>query len=265
MSESASSDLPPLYSAVEPLDKERHALLGLVRKEIHYGFSAHANAVPLTAPEFNLALKSFPIIFNSETNPYPVAVLGLKRDQNLFVEPDGKWLPGAYVPLFVRRYPFMFGSVGEGDQFAFCIDPNAAMISDTPDLPLFEDGELTEVAQKGVETCQIFQQKYEATQPVMEKLTASGLLEKREATVTLQDGSDRTLGTYVGVDENRLAELSDEQFLELRRNNLLPFIYMHLASLSNWMRLLELHALRNPPEGGTQAESDEEAPAPAGP
>ena len=245
MSEPASSDLPLFYSAVEPLDKERHASLGLASNRSNFSFASKASAVPLNTPEFNFALKNFPIVFTSTTDPQPIAVLGLQREQNLFVNPDGTWQLGAYVPIYVRRYPFIFGALETDDQYALCVDSAADMVSNSPDQPFFKDGELTETAQKGVETCQVFQQQHAATKKVMEKLAASGLLEQREATVNLK-GTTKVLSSYIGVSEERLGTLSDEQFLELRHNDLLPFVYMHLASLSNWMRLLDLHIARNP-------------------
>ncbi len=99
----------------------------------------------------------------------------------------------------------------------------------------------------------------------MEKLAASGLLEKREATITTKSGTERVLGSYIGVNEERLADLSDDQFLELRHNDLLPFIYMHLTSISNWMRLLDLHVLRNPPSSMAPSGPESGTATPAGP
>ncbi|MFP4003783.1 MAG: SapC family protein [Alphaproteobacteria bacterium] len=255
MSEPEPSALPLFYSAVEPLDKQRHASLGLVRERLNFSFAAQASAVPLNAAEFNFALKSYPIVFTSAAEPRPIAILGLQDGQNLFVNPDGSWRQGAYVPLYVRRYPFIFGTVDAENQFAFCVDTASDMVSENADLPFFdENGELSEAGQKGVETCQIFQQQHTSTGRVMEKLGASGLLERREATVAARSGNERVLGSYVGVNEERLGAVSDEQFLEFRHNDLLPYLYMHLSSLSNWMRLFDLHVQRN--LSGEQAQAD---------
>lgn len=265
MSEQDQSKFPLFYSAVEPLDKERHAALGFVSSRVNFAFAAHAPAVPLNTAEFNFALKSFPIVFTSTTEPQPIAVLGLQREQNLFAKPDGTWLQGAYLPAYIRRYPFIFASVEARNQFALCIDKAADMVSETPDLPFFENGEMTETARKGAELCQIFQQQHASTQALMTELGATGLLEKQEAKVKLADGAERVLGTYIGVEENRLAALSDEDFLKLRHNGLLPFIYMHLASLSNWIRLLDLHAVRNASGGAEAAAPKAEPSVPSGP
>lgn len=252
MSESAQSGLPLLYKSVEPLDKERHASLGILSSRSSFSFAARASAVPVNIAEFNFALKSFPIVFTSATDPQAIAVMGLQQDQNLFVKPDGSWLPGSYIPLYVRRYPFIFGALQTDNQFALCVDTAAEMVSNDADQPFFHNGELAEAAKRGIENCQSFQAQHAATRKIMDRLASSGLLESREATITLRNGTVRVLGTYVGVNEARLAALSDEQFLQLRRDDLLPVIYLHLASLSNWMRLLDLHVARNMAESTMQ-------------
>lgn len=43
----------------------------------------------------------------------PVAMLGLRDGENLFIDDAGKWL-GEYVPAYVRRYPFVFSETPEG-------------------------------------------------------------------------------------------------------------------------------------------------------
>ena len=39
------------------------------------------------------------------------------------------------------------------------------------------------------------------------------------------------------IDEQKLAELADEDFLEWRKKGWLPFIYAHLFSGAQWQRL----------------------------
>jgi len=61
------------------------------------------------------------------------------------------------------------------------------------------------------------------------------LIQGQSAQFTPQGASEpKTFAEYFGVDEKRLQELSDEQFLELRKAGLLPLIYAMLMSMSNW-------------------------------
>jgi len=61
----------------------------------------------------------------------------------------------------------------------------------------------------------------------------------------------------VAVDENKLNELSDEQFKELRANGALGAIYAHMISLLNWQRVIT-RALR-----AQQAAAPAAAPTPS--
>ena len=69
-----------------------------------YGFSANTLAVPLMLGEFAHAGRHYPIVFAQNEQPAPVAMLGLREGQNLFLEPDGSWRNSAYVPAYLRRY-----------------------------------------------------------------------------------------------------------------------------------------------------------------
>jgi len=258
MSQPTINNQPLFYSAAEPLDKTRHASLGLKRAEGgQFKFAAQAYAVPLNAPEFNHALKSYPIIFTSLTDPKAVAALGIERDTNLFVNDDGTWLEGAYIPAYVRRYPFIFAEMSEQDQYALCVDRNSELVSETPDFPFFENGEMSEATRRAMEFCQLFQQQAVISEPILKELGASGLLTEKDLTIKRPDGSDQRIGGYIAVDEQRLATMSDEAFLDLRRKDILPYIYMHLSSLSNWTRLLDLHVRR---QGTTGAPTPTDAP-----
>ena len=40
-----------------------------------------------------------------------MAILGIQEGQNLFVMPDGRWDRRAYIPAYIRRYPFCVHTV----------------------------------------------------------------------------------------------------------------------------------------------------------
>ena len=45
--------------------------------------------------EVALASRTYPIVFTTGQEPSPVAILGVRKDENLFVS-DGKWAPRTY-------------------------------------------------------------------------------------------------------------------------------------------------------------------------
>ncbi len=234
---------PLFYSKAEPLNKTRHAKLGLVRRENPYTFAAKANAVPINTSEFNLVQKFYPIVFTPQAPHQAIAVLGIGNDQNLFVDEEGAWSQGHYIPAYVRRFPFIFAqSPEEENQFVLCVETESELVSAKPDMPFFEDGELTEIAKKAMEFCKTFQEQALATKPFLEAVQEFELLKEQSLTIRGAEGTERKLGTFHAVDEEKLGGFEDEPFLELRRRKVLPLLYLHLASLSNWSRLLNLRA-----------------------
>ncbi|MCO5063972.1 MAG: SapC family protein [Rhizobiaceae bacterium] len=84
---SAAHILPPLYKDTAVLSFDQHS--GKALKPFNgFGFSAATPVVPLMLGEFAHAARFYPILFTAGDRPTPVALLGLKERQNLFVEPD---------------------------------------------------------------------------------------------------------------------------------------------------------------------------------
>ena len=96
------------YSQPEPLSAEAHGKLGVTPADKPYAFVAQTNVVPLTVTEFAPAALSYPVIFVGDAKQ-PVAAMGLNAAENLFIE-DGDFRPDAYIPAYVRRYPFVFAN-----------------------------------------------------------------------------------------------------------------------------------------------------------
>ena len=66
----------------------------------NYKFARELNSVLIVGQEFLEAAKFFPVVFTKGEGGevVPVAILGLRNNENLFVEKDGKWREGAYIP-----------------------------------------------------------------------------------------------------------------------------------------------------------------------
>jgi hypothetical protein len=99
---------PPYgYQEIVPLTKQHRVLLPEPRK-LPLVFRS-ITALPLSYTEFAAACRDYPIAFisgDSGRTFVAMAVLGLENQQNLFVTADGAWDAGAYLPAYVRRYPF---------------------------------------------------------------------------------------------------------------------------------------------------------------
>lgn len=232
------------YKNPQPLNPEQHAGLGVKQIDEPFGFLRTAHAIPVTVTEFGMASAAYPIIFVGDDYT-PVAVMGVRQGQNLFVRPDGQTEPDFYVPAFVRRYPFVFANDDQGDRLLLCIDRDAPMVTNQPDVPLFENGEPSAFTQNAIEFCKEFERQRRSTTEFTAIVKRFGLFEQKSVAFQPRDaqgnpqGEQQKIADYWAIDENKLNELSDEQFKELRTNGALGAIYAHMISLLNWQRVIQ--------------------------
>lgn len=229
-----------LFERPELLSRQMHGDLGLDPAEKPFGFCAKIRAVPLTVSEVTEAAKSYPVVFMSKDEPLPIAVLGLAGDLNLYVDESGNWESLAYVPGYLRRYPFaLAGETGGGDRMALVLDAAYPGVSKTAARKLFENGEMSEFSKQALEFTKTYEQDRRLTEQVMNQLKPFDLIQPQTAQYTPAGTTEaKAFAQYFGVDEQKLNGLTDEQFLELRKMNVLPVLYAHLTSLANWRGLI---------------------------
>jgi len=230
------------YSRPEPLSKEAHAKLGVKRVDNPFSFAAKANVVPLTLPEFGAASLSYPIIFAGDLR-MPLAVMGLSEGQNLYFVDDVRFETGAYMPAYIRRYPFVLAGDEKGDQMVVCIDRASPLIGENADAPFFENGELTAFTQNCLQFCNAFESDRRQTESFVNLLTELDLFELKVANFTPQNedgsqGEPQQIADYFGVSEEKLNALPAAKLAELRDNGALRQIYIHLNSLLGWDKLI---------------------------
>jgi hypothetical protein len=253
---------PSFYSNVVPLNRERHRKIKL-RADGLMRFAASTHFVPIAAAEFYEAAREYPIVFAGSDDATPLAILGLRDGENLYVDDEGRWAAGAYVPAFVRRYPFILARTGqEQSNYTVCLDEGYEGLSETDGTPLFDDeGKESELVSRVTGLLGDFLTETERTRRFVERLGALELLTVQSMQV--QDGAGRVyaLRDFRMVDEPKLRALDDATLGELHRSGYLGCIYAHLVSLGNVPRL----ASRLPAEPtGTAADGVQSGDAPQG-
>lgn len=245
-SDAAARSLPLFYHEPEAVNPERHAGKALVQSG-DMSFAANAIVIPLMAAEMPAAMRSYPIVF-SGPDYMPVAILGIKQGENLFVDGDGKWAEPHYVPAYVRRYPFILAGDDSAERLALCVDKprlvETSAAKDENSKPLFENGEKTEVIDSALSFCEQYQGMYRKTREIMKVIAGTDLLVERNSKITLGDGKSFNISGFHLVDEARLRSMDDEAFLGLRQADALATIYCHLASMNSWTSLLHQASLR---------------------
>jgi len=231
------------YSKPEPLSRELHSKIGLRRMDRPFGFAATTNVVPLTVGEFPLAGLSFPIIFAGERYQ-PLAVMGIRQGTNLFVGADGAFELGAYIPAYIRRYPFVLANDQSRGQLVVCIDRAASMLGEDYDLAFFnENGEPTDYTNGCIQFCNDFENEGRRTESFVSLLRELDLFDVARATFTPNNpdgtpGEPQPIAEYFAVSEAKLKALPPEKLLELVGNGAVAQIYAHMMSLTGWDRLI---------------------------
>lgn len=209
-------------------------------------FAMNTHSVPLTAVEFGLAARDLLIVFAGAdaASSGPIALLGLRQNENLYVDATGQWAPNTYVPAFVRRYPFVLAEKPEGQpggDFAVFLDASFEGFNATDGQRLFnEDGTDTELLKNAVGFLGEFQQNIERTRIFMQYLVKHDLLEARNVQLHKgepESGRGITLNGLFMVNEEKLRALDEKVTHELLREGVLAWIYAHLLSLGNIDRL----------------------------
>lgn len=231
----AAPVLPLFYGDPVPLSSARHGALRLLSGDA--GFARRATALPLMLTDFAAASHHYPILFTSG-EVAPVALVGLEHD-NLFIE-DGRWAQGAYVPAYVRRYPFVLIEAADKSGFSLAVDRASDLIANGGEAgePLFVDTEPSEVTKRALEFCRLFNIDYEVSRAFCAALAEENLLIERQADVTLPDGRKLGVGGFQVVDPERFTQLSEEKLVAWHRNGWLAAIHAHLASLYRFADLL---------------------------
>jgi len=232
------------YSKPEPLSSDAHGTLGVNPVDKPYAFVAASHVVPLTVTEFAPAALSYPVVFLGDAKQ-PVAVMGLRQGENLYVHPNGDFRPEAYIPAYVRRYPFVFANDAQAQRLILCIDRAAPFIVEGGQAPLFVDGKPSDYVNQAMEFCNNFEQERQRTESFVKLLIELDLFDVREAVFTPRNergepGEPQKLADYFAVSEEKLKALPAEKLAELRDNGALGQIYAHLVSLLGWDRLIAL-------------------------
>lgn len=241
MASAPQPQLPLFYNDLMPLNSRDHGSWR-ARSVDKAEWINSQHAIPLTVEEFPLAQRVYPIIFSAGESPVPLALMGLNEGVNVFFDAEGKLTDNdAYVPAYIRRYPFMLAKLQpDANELSLCFDPSANIIGEFAEGDaMFVDGQPSEHTKGVLEFCEKFEEAGARTQAFMKELTDAGLLMDGEVSIQQNDKPDQPY-IYRGfkmVNQDKLRELDAEKLKEWNTIGLLPLIYAHLFSL-DLMRII---------------------------
>ena len=246
MSSNGYLDPPPGYGSIVPFDRDEHR--GLIGPR-DYRFAGALHGIYVTVQEFFRAAAHYPIVFFSPapTRWLPLALTGLTVGKNLFVDEQGEWRHGTYVPAYVRRYPFCTATNADPNdpetQFIVYVDKDALRPVEPPAQPFFDfNGDPTEAWSTRERLIREMEAARVITEAFAAQLEKLALFEPFEAHAQPVRGAPMLVRGLFRVSEDRLNTLSGEAVKELMVRGELSRIYAHLMSLDNFAALLDLHA-----------------------
>ena len=247
---------PPLgYERITPLRKNHKVLLP--RAEETPAVFHRLHVMPLSLAEFEPACRDYPIVFvSSDGNKTfnAVLVLGMQARQNLFILTDGMWDRRAYLPAYVRRYPFCMSRVTVDSEVQkeriVCIDESALNESG---VALYDaKGDALEQWLLLEKLIFDFEQDLVRCDSLCALIAELKLLEPFTMKAEV-DGFTMELQGMHRVSRAALDALPADQLRRLMSAGAMEKIYSHLLSLDNFRRLLNrrsFFAIKRPDRQG---------------
>ena len=224
-----------IYETAVPITPARH---GKHSVEVggRYAFSAGVNAVPLMAVEILRAATEYAVVFTAVGDDVmPAVVLGVKGEQNLYLDGEGHW-KAKYIPAFLRRYPFVFSASADNKTLTLCVDEAyPGLNTEGRGERLFDgDGKPTPYVEKVLTFLKEYQAHFLRTQAFGRRLKEYGLLEPMTARVTTPSGETLSLTGFLAASRAKLRALEPEKLAALAKTDELELLYLHLYSMRNF-------------------------------
>lgn len=215
-------------------------------------FGENVHIVPVIADELRSLVLDYPVcmIKDPETGQFSLSVLlGFEPGENLYL--DGDDWSASYVPLHVRRQPFMVGfSLDENgqripDSAVISIDMDNPRVQDEKGEALFkEDGSSTEYLDGVSNLLFGLMNGIESTKVFVETLVEHDLVEAAQINITFADGEQKTYDGIYTVHDEKLSELEGEVLQSLHERGFLQASYLLLASMGHIQKLIQLKNAR---------------------
>ncbi len=211
---------------ISPLDNYKHA------KKAHF--------MAISKDEVNIACKFYPILFikDKEDVVVPVALLGIKENENLFVNKPGDWDVDKYIPALIRAYPFSVtisqAENSEEKSMSIVYDSEYEGLNKKDGQRIFDDeGNPNDYGNQIIKFVQDAYGGIEMTKGMTRLVAEENLLKTVDVNIEKSEQKYKITG-LMQIDTEKLNNLSDESLLKLTKSGAINLIYAHLISLSNF-------------------------------
>ncbi|MEO1246850.1 MAG: SapC family protein [Pseudomonadota bacterium] len=229
------------------LDASDHRQLRVVTERgALYGENVHI--VPVIADELQSLVLDYPValIKDAETGHFGLyALLGFEPGENLYLS-ENQWR-ASYVPLHVRRQPFMVGLETDAGEQAnpenavITIDIDSKRVQANEGQALFtDDGRWSPYLEAVSKMLAKLMAGMKSTDAFIAHLAERDLLEPAQLNVTFADGEEKSYEGLYTVNDEKLSELDAGSLKELHDKGYLQACYLLLASIGHVQSLISL-------------------------
>jgi hypothetical protein len=208
-------------------------------------FGDTINQVLVFPTEFEAVQREYPILLRKDVNGQyqAVALLGLDRDENLFLEAD-EWR-ARYVPAVQQRGPFSIALQDSDDGGAprpmIHVDLDDPRVNASQGQPVFlPAGGNAPYLQHVVRVLGVIHDGLEVAGPMFTVFTELSLIEPVSIGIELHDGASYDLPDFHTVSAERLVALSGPDRDHLHQSGLLRAAQWLVSSMGNVQHLVEL-------------------------
>ncbi len=203
-------------------------------------FGDLVNQALVLPTEFDAVQREYPILFRKDANGeyQAVALLGLDRDENLYIDGD-RWT-ARYVPASLQRGPFSIGVGGSAAGPMIHIDLSHPRVSREEGEPLFlPAGGNAPYLQRMARVLGVIYDGLEVSRPFFAALDQLNLIEPVALEIGLNDREAYDLPGVYTISHERLAALGGADLERLNASGVLRAAYAVLSSLGNVERLVD--------------------------
>ena len=209
-------------------------------------FGENVNTIPVIADELRSLVIEYPVCLLKDPNTGKFslfALSGLEPGNNLYLE--GEQWNANYLPLHIRRQPFLMGITGEEgtqpnpDNTVVTIDLENDRVTKEGGIALFdEQGNATDFLKNISGILAKLFQGFPKTDAFIEALTQHDLIEQLKLTVTSPDGEQKSLQGLYNINEQKLAAMKGETLESFYSKGYIQACHMMVASLGHFQKLV---------------------------
>lgn len=234
---------------------DHHDLRVITARGARYGDDTML--APTFHREFRDLQACYPVVFQQTAHGgfQPMALLGLRQDQNLFLRREAPHASGDageqgwdahYLPLAIQRLPFLIGIAD--DEPMIHIDlahPRVTRAGERGEALFLEHGGTTPFLDRMASLLRSLHDGLQDNAGFIDALLRHDLLEPFTLDFQLDDGSQHRLSGFHTIDEQALHRLDAAALHVLSQAGYLEAVYMALASMSQLRGLIERMNLRH--------------------